>query len=62
MRADLFWQKVKDFYDIHHGKYLHAVITDEEKRNTVTDFLSDIEGLTGEWYSPDSSEINKEGG
>ena len=59
MRVDRFWRKATDFYNIHRGKYLHAVITDEEMRNTVTDFLADIEGLAGEWYSPDLDEFIK---
>lgn len=53
MRADQFWRKVTDFYSIHHDKYLHAALTDEGMRNTVTDFLTDIEGLAGEWRSPE---------
>ena len=59
MRVDQFWQKAADFYSIHRSKYLHAVITDEEKRETVTDFLTDIEALAGEWYSPDMSGLDE---
>jgi len=59
MTPNQFWQKATDFYSIHHGKYRHAVLTDEEMRNTVTDFLADIEGLAGEWYSPDLDEFIK---
>ncbi len=56
MRASQFWQKVSDFYSIHHGKYQHAVLTDVEMWNTVTDFLTDIEGLAAEWFNPDPNE------
>ena len=59
MRVDQFWRKVSDIISIHRGKYLHAVITDEEQRNTVVDFLTDIEELAGEWYSPDLDEFIK---
>ena len=51
MRPSQFWQKATDIHDIHHGKYRHAVLTDEELRATVTDFIEDMMSLMSEWYS-----------
>ena len=51
MNPDQFWQKATDFYDIHHGRYRRAVLTDEELRETVTDYLGDMMTLMEEWYS-----------
>ena len=51
MNPDQFWQKATDYYDISHGKYRHAVLTDEELRATVTDFISDMMTLMSEWYN-----------
>lgn len=51
MNIDKFWQKARDLYTIYHTKYKHALLTEEEKRQTATDFLADIWALSGEWYS-----------
>ena len=51
MNPDQFWQKATDFYDIHHGKYRHAILTDEELRETVTDFIGDMMTLMSDWYN-----------
>jgi len=51
MNINQFWQKATDFYDISHGKYRYAILTDEELRETVTDFIGDMMTLMGEWYS-----------
>ncbi len=51
MNYNQFWQKATDFYDIHHGKYRHAILTDDELRDTVVDFIGDMMTLMGEWYS-----------
>ena len=60
MKPDQFWQKATDFYDIHHGKYRHAVLTDEELRDTVTDYIGDMMTLMSEWYnSPENKDKEK---
>jgi len=51
MNIERFWMKATDFYNINHDKYCRAILTEEEKRDTATDFLTDIEGLAGEWYN-----------
>ena len=51
MKPDQFWQKATDFYNIYHGKYRHAVLIDDELRETVTDFIGDMMTLMGEWYN-----------
>tara|TARA_Y100000310_G_scaffold120427_2_gene119203 strand:+ start:6708 stop:6911 length:204 start_codon:yes stop_codon:yes gene_type:complete len=53
VNVDRFWQKASDLYNLHHDKYRRAVLTDEEALGTVTDFLTDVEGLAGEWYNPE---------
>lgn len=58
MNTDQFWQKATDYYDIYHGKYRRSVLTDEELRETVTDYIGDLMTLIGEWYNP--SDNNKE--
>jgi len=51
MNPEQFWQKAADNYDIHHGDYRHAVLTDEELRATVIDYIGDMMTLMSEWYS-----------
>jgi len=51
MRPDQFWQKATDYYNIYHGKYRHAILTDDELRETVPDFIGDMMTLMGDWYS-----------
>ena len=51
MNHNQFWQKATDIHDIYHGKYRRAVLTDEELRETVMDFLVDMDALAGEWCS-----------
>ena len=51
MGPDRFWQKATDYYDIYHGKYRRAILTDEELRETVTDYIGDMMTLMEEWYS-----------
>ena len=51
MNPDQFWQKATDFYNIYHGKYRRAVLTDNELRETVTDYIGDMMTLMGEWYN-----------
>ncbi len=51
MNPDQFWQKATDTYDVYHRKYRHAVLTDEELRETVTDYIGDMIVLIGDWYS-----------
>ena len=51
MRPDQFWVKATDFYGIYHGRYRHAILTDEELQETVTDFIGDMMTLMGDWYS-----------
>ena len=51
MRPDQFWQKATDYYNIYHGKYRHAILTDDELRETAPDFIGDMMTLMGDWYS-----------
>ena len=51
MNPDQFWQKATDYYDIYHGKFRHAVLTDEELRETVPNYIEDMMTLMGEWYN-----------
>lgn len=51
MTPNQFWQKATDYYNIHYGKFRHAVLTDEELRETVTDYIGDMMALMGDWYS-----------
>ena len=56
MNHSQFWQKATDYYDIHHGKYRRAVLTDKELRETVTDYIGDMMTLMGEWYNAQDSQ------
>ena len=51
MDSEMFWHSASDIYNLHHGKYQRAVLTDNEKRETVSDFLVDMESLASEWYN-----------
>ena len=51
MNPNQFWQKATDYYDIYRGKFHHVVLTDEELRETVTDYIGDMMTLMEEWYS-----------
>ena len=58
-----FWQKATDYYDIYHGKYRRAVLTEEELRETVTDYIGDMMTLMGEWHSTkELNDDNKQNG
>ena len=59
MNADQFWLRAADIYNLYHDKYRRAVLTDEEIRETVTDFNNDIVTLIGEWLG--SQEQGKDG-
>lgn len=56
MNHTQFWQKATDYYDIYHGKYRHAVLTDEEQLENVGDFLVDMDALASEWYNREGEE------
>jgi len=51
VRPDQFWQKATDTYNLYHDKYRRAVLTDEEKREGIGDFLTDMEFLAIDWHS-----------
>lgn len=51
MIPEQFWQKATDYYDVYRAMYRHAVLTDDELRATVTDYIGDMMTLIGEWYS-----------
>ena len=51
MKHNQFWQKANDYYAIHHGRYRYAVLTDEELRETVMDYIGDMMTLMSEWYN-----------
>ena len=57
MNPNQFWQKATDYYDIYRGRYRHAILTDKELRETVTDFLGEMMTLMGEWYSSQENNI-----
>ena len=59
MNPNQFWQKATDIHDIYHGKYLRAVLTDEELRETVTDYIGDMMTLMSEWYSSQENDNNE---
>ena len=59
MRPDQFWQKANDIHDIYHDKYRRAILTEEELRATVTDYIGDMMTLMSEWYN--SQENNDKG-
>jgi len=59
MTLDQFWQKATDYYDIYHGKFRRAVLTDEELRETVTDYIGDMMTLMGDWYNSQEKEDNE---
>ena len=61
MNPNQFWQKATDFYNIYHGKYRRAILTDEELRETVTDYISDVMTLMGEWYNSRERADNEQG-
>jgi hypothetical protein len=50
MNINQFWQKATDIHDLYHGKYRRAILTDDELRETVTDYIGDMMTLMGEWY------------
>jgi hypothetical protein len=56
VNTDQFWNRASDIFNLHRGRYRHAVLTDEEKLETVTDFLVDVESLACAWYNPDDKE------
>ena len=55
MNHNQFWQKATDIHDLYHGKCRRAVLTDEELRATVTDYIGDMMTLIGEWYNSQGS-------
>ena len=56
LTIDKFWNKASDIFNLYHNKYRFAILTDEEKRETVTDFLADADNLAMEWYNPETKE------
>ena len=61
MNHTQFWQKATDIHDSYHDKYRRAVLTDEELRVTVTDYIGDMMTLMGEWYSPQGNNDKETG-
>ncbi len=61
MNHNQFWQKATDIYAIHHGKYRRAVLTDDELRETVTDFIGDMMTLMGDWYNSQGNDDKENG-
>jgi hypothetical protein len=59
VNANQFWQRASDIYTLHHTKFKHALLTDEELRNTVADFLLDMDLLKDGWYNPPENESKK---
>lgn len=55
-----FWDRASDIFNLHHNKYRFTILTDREKRVTVTDFLLDMNALSLEWYSPDNETEDKQ--
>ena len=46
-----FWQKATDIHNLYHSKYRRVVLTDEELRETVTDYIGDMMTLISDWYN-----------
>ena len=61
MNPNQFWQKATDFYNIYYGKYRRAILTDEELRETVTDYIGDLMTLMSEWYSSQGNNDKEKG-
>ena len=59
MNIDKFWQKADDIRTIYRSKYQHAVITDDEQLENVSEFLSDMDALASGWYNRDDKEKEK---
>lgn len=59
MNTKQFWQRASDIYTIHHTKYKYALLTNEELRETVVDFLLDMDLLKDEWYRLLATSIKK---
>ena len=55
-----FWQKVADSFNLYHGRYRRAILTDKDMQSDIREFLSDIDTLASAWYSQDMNG-NKEG-
>ncbi len=60
MNHNQFWQKATDIYDVYRGKYRHAVLTEEELRETVADYIGEMMTLMGEWYNSQEKGTDKE--
>ena len=60
LTTDKFWNKASDIFNLYHNKYRFAILTDEEKRETVTDFLAATDDLVDEliagWHNPETKE------
>ena len=56
MNVNQFWRKVDDIIAIHHTKYRHAILTDDEQLENVGDFLVNMDTLASEWYNRDEKE------
>lgn len=53
-----FWRKADDIQSLYSGRYHRALLTDDEQRKDVADFLSDMEALIIEWHNTkDNKEV-----
>ena len=59
MNTDKFWQKASDIYTIHHTRYKHSLLTDEETEQTAKDYVEDVMALLSEWFNPPGEEVKK---
>jgi hypothetical protein len=59
VNTDKFWQKAHDIHITHYAKHHYSLLTDEEKVETVVDYLSDMMALMSEWYNPPDSTHKK---
>ena len=54
MKPAQFWNRADDIHNLYHGKFRHAILTDDELQETVTEYIQDIMSLMGDWYNTQS--------
>ena len=51
MSLNQFWRKADHILTIYRSKYRHAILTDDEQLENVSEFLTDMDALASEWYN-----------
>jgi len=64
MNESDFWNMASDTYNLYHDRYRRAILTDEEIREDISGFLTDVDLLATEWYNREDNNKgdNKEEG